>query len=71
MPKMRDNLDMEDDETKDQEEPLPALEPNNLADKLRLIEQLRGCTTGGPSMCDMLLEERHREHDLELAKDGW
>jgi hypothetical protein len=45
--------------------------PLSLEDKLRLIEELRGLTAGGPSMCDMLLEERRRERELELEKDGW
>jgi hypothetical protein len=45
--------------------------PMTLEEKLRLIEEMRGCTAGGPSMCDMLLEERRRERELELEKDGW
>jgi hypothetical protein len=62
---------MENDETAKQETPLPVLDPDKLAEKLRLIEELCGCTAGGPSMCDMLLEERRREREMELAKDGW
>jgi hypothetical protein len=42
-----------------------------LVAQLRLIDELRGSTAGGPSMCDMLLEERRRDRELELAKDGW
>jgi hypothetical protein len=40
-------------------------------EKLRLIRALRGCTAGGPSLCDELLEDRRRERERELAKDGW
>jgi hypothetical protein len=68
---MRDNQVMENDEVVGPEEPSPTPESDALAAKLRLIEELRGCTAGGPSMCDMLLEDRRRERELELAKDGW
>jgi len=47
------------------------LEPDTLAAKLRLIDQLCGITAGGPSGTDMLLAERRREREMELAKDGW
>ncbi len=47
------------------------LEPETLTAKLRLIDELQGCTAGGPSGTDILLEERRRERELELAKDGW
>jgi AbrB family looped-hinge helix DNA binding protein len=47
------------------------LEPDTLAAKLRLIKELRGCTAGLPSGCDMLLEDRRREREMELAKDGF
>jgi AbrB family looped-hinge helix DNA binding protein len=47
------------------------LEPETLAAKLKLIKELRGCTAGGPSGTDMLLEDRRRERASELAKDGW
>lgn len=47
------------------------LEPQTLAAKLRLLEELRGLTAGGPSMTDELLEDRRRERETELAKDGW
>jgi AbrB family looped-hinge helix DNA binding protein len=46
------------------------LEPQTLAAKLRLIKELRGCTAGGPSGTDMLLEDRRLEHERELA-EGW
>jgi AbrB family looped-hinge helix DNA binding protein len=47
------------------------LEPQTVASKLRLIEELRGLTAGGPSMTDELLADRRRERQTELAKDGW
>jgi AbrB family looped-hinge helix DNA binding protein len=47
------------------------LEPQTLAAKLRLIKELRGSTAGGPSMTDMLLEDRRREREMELANDGF
>ncbi len=47
------------------------LEPETLAAKLRLIKELRGLTAGGPSMTNELLEDRRRERETELAKDGW
>jgi AbrB family looped-hinge helix DNA binding protein len=47
------------------------LEPQTLAAKLRLIDELQGITAGGPSMTDSLLAERRREREVELAKDGW
>jgi len=47
------------------------LEPQTLATKLRILRQLRGSTAGGPSGTDMLLAERRRERELELAKDGF
>jgi hypothetical protein len=36
-----------------------------------LIDQLCGITAGGQSGTDMLLEDRRREREMELAKDGW
>ncbi|MGA2888398.1 MAG: AbrB/MazE/SpoVT family DNA-binding domain-containing protein [Terracidiphilus sp.] len=47
------------------------LEPQTLAAKLKLIDELCGMTAGGPSMTDMLLEDRRKEHEMELAKDGF
>jgi AbrB family looped-hinge helix DNA binding protein len=47
------------------------LEPETLAAKLRILKELRGCMAGGPSMTDMLLEQRRQERETELAKDGW
>jgi len=46
------------------------LEPDTLAAKLRLIDELCGSTAGGPSGCEMLLEERRRDRERELAKYG-
>jgi AbrB family looped-hinge helix DNA binding protein len=47
------------------------LEPDTLTAKLRLIKRLRGSTAGGRSGSDILLEDRRRERELELAKDGF
>jgi AbrB family looped-hinge helix DNA binding protein len=47
------------------------LDPQSLAAKLRLVDELCGITAGGPSMTDSLLEERRRERERELSKDGW
>ena len=47
------------------------LAPQTLAAKLRILKELRGCMAGGPSMTDLLLEERRRDRERELAKDGW
>jgi hypothetical protein len=53
------------------EEGSAAQKPLSPEEKLRLIDQLRGCTAGGSSGTDILLEERRRERKRELAKDGW
>jgi AbrB family looped-hinge helix DNA binding protein len=47
------------------------LEPETMAAKLRLVDELQGLTAGGHSMTDSLLAERRREREIELAKDGW
>jgi AbrB family looped-hinge helix DNA binding protein len=47
------------------------LEPQTLAAKLRIIDELYGLTAGGPSMTDMLLEERRQDQIRELEKEGW
>ncbi|MGD0830146.1 MAG: AbrB/MazE/SpoVT family DNA-binding domain-containing protein [Terracidiphilus sp.] len=47
------------------------LVPDTPAARLRLIDELCGMTAGGPSMTDMLLEERRRDRARELEKDGW
>jgi AbrB family looped-hinge helix DNA binding protein len=47
------------------------LEPETIAAKLRLIDEMQGCTAGLPSGTDMLLEDRRIERARELAKEGW
>jgi hypothetical protein len=47
------------------------LRPETIAAKLRLIEEMRGCTAGGPSGTDMLLEDRRLERERELREEGW
>jgi AbrB family looped-hinge helix DNA binding protein len=47
------------------------LEPQTLAAKLRLIDEMQGCTAGLPSGTDMLLEDRRLERARELAEEGW
>jgi AbrB family looped-hinge helix DNA binding protein len=47
------------------------LEPETLASKVLILKELRGCMAGGPSLTDMLLEERRQERAMEIAKDGW
>ena len=47
------------------------LQPDTLAAKLQRIKEMRGCTAGGPSMTDALLEDRRRERERELTEEGW
>jgi AbrB family looped-hinge helix DNA binding protein len=47
------------------------LEPQTQEAKLRLIDELCGITAGGPSMTDMLLEDRRLERARELSEEGW
>jgi len=47
------------------------LETDTLAAKLRLIKEMRGCTAGGPSGTELLLEDRRLERERELAEEGW
>jgi AbrB family looped-hinge helix DNA binding protein len=47
------------------------LEPETVASKLRQIEEIRGCTAGGPSGTDLLLVERRLERERELREEGW
>jgi AbrB family looped-hinge helix DNA binding protein len=47
------------------------LEPETLAAKLRLIREMRGCTTGLPSGTEILLEDRRLERKRELEEEGW
>lgn len=47
------------------------IDPQSVAAKLRRIDEMKGCTAGFPSGTDMLLEERRRERERELAEEGW
>jgi AbrB family looped-hinge helix DNA binding protein len=47
------------------------LEPETLAAKLRALKELRGVTSGGPSMTDDLIEERRRDQARESEEEGW
>jgi len=47
------------------------LDPETLAAKFRKIDEMMGCTKGGPSMADELIEERRRERERELREEGW
>jgi AbrB family looped-hinge helix DNA binding protein len=47
------------------------LEPQTLAAKLRLIDEMQGCTAGFGSGTDMLLEDRRLERVRELEEEGW
>lgn len=46
------------------------LTPVTVAAKLAAIRKMRGIASGGPSLCDELIEERRRERELE-RKEGW
>jgi AbrB family looped-hinge helix DNA binding protein len=47
------------------------LEADTLAAKLRRIDEMRGITAGRGSGTELLLEERRRERERELAEEGW
>lgn len=47
------------------------LEPETLKAKVKLIEEMCGCTAGLGSGTEMLLEDRRLERERELAEDGW
>ena len=47
------------------------LDPETLAAKLRKIDEMMGCTAGGPSGTDILLEDRRLEDERETLKNGW
>lgn len=47
------------------------VEPDNLAAKLRRIDEMQGCTAGHGSGTELLLEDRRRERERELAEEGW
>jgi len=46
------------------------LRPETMATKLNLIEKMHGCTQGGSSGTDLLLEERRLERERELREEG-
>jgi AbrB family looped-hinge helix DNA binding protein len=47
------------------------LQPQTLAAKLRLIDEMRGCTAHLPSGTAILLEDRRLERERELREEGW
>jgi AbrB family looped-hinge helix DNA binding protein len=47
------------------------LQPQTLTAKLRLIDEMQGCTAGLPSGTDMLLEDRRLERKREWEEEGW
>ena len=47
------------------------LDPETMAAKLRLIDDMHGSTAGHGSGTDLLLEERRLERERELAEEGW
>jgi AbrB family looped-hinge helix DNA binding protein len=47
------------------------LRPETVASKLSLIEKMHGCTEGGASGTDLLLEDRRLERERELREEGW
>lgn len=47
------------------------VEPDTLAAKLRRIDEMQGCTAGHGSGTELLLEDRRRERERELAEEGW
>jgi len=47
------------------------LDPETVAAKLRLIDDMHGSTAGHGSGTDLLLEERRLERERELAEEGW
>ncbi|HEY1896929.1 MAG TPA: AbrB/MazE/SpoVT family DNA-binding domain-containing protein [Terracidiphilus sp.] len=47
------------------------LEADTLAAKLRRIDEMQGCTAGHGSGTELLLEDRRRERERELAEEGW
>ena len=47
------------------------LNPESLKAKLQLIEEVRGCTAGGPSGTELLLADRRLERERELREESW
>jgi hypothetical protein len=51
-------------------EPSVILASRSREESLRLVEKMRGITSGLPSGTEILLEDRRREREQEMA-DGW
>ncbi len=47
------------------------LDPETIAAKLRLIDEMQGSTAGHGSGADLLIEDRRLERERELAEEGW
>ncbi len=47
------------------------LRPQTLTAKVSIIEKMHGCTQGGSSGTDLLLEDRRLERERELREEGW
>ena len=47
------------------------LAPENLAAKLRQIDEMYGCTADGAAGTEILLEERRLEREREQREEGW
>lgn len=47
------------------------IDPDTLAAKLRIIDEMCGSTAGGASGTDILLEDRRLERERELREEGW
>ena len=68
---MEDNQPMDIDAKLHEIEMLKAQKPLTLEQKLRMIDLVMGLTAGGPSGCDLLLEDRGHERERALVEDGW
>jgi AbrB family looped-hinge helix DNA binding protein len=47
------------------------VDPQSLEAKIRQIHAMCGCTAGGPSGTEILLEDRRKEHEREQREEGW
>jgi AbrB family looped-hinge helix DNA binding protein len=47
------------------------VDPQSFEAKIRRVKAMRGCTKGGPSGTEILLEDRRRERERELREEGW
>jgi hypothetical protein len=63
-------MDQDEANSAKKEDPV-VRKPMTVEEKLRLIDEMRGCTAGYPSGTDMLLEDRRLERERELAEEGW